>query len=155
MVRNLFLAGMLAAGLLPAQRGGGGGGMGNSGMGSIPMRRAPRATRADQIAEKLRLNGKQKDELSIILAAARDQSRPVREEMDNQRADIATAIIDGKPPEEVQKLLDHYAEIAGRMAEVEGNALAKICAMLKPGQQSRAPQAFELMAGMFDSERGQ
>jgi regulator of protease activity HflC (stomatin/prohibitin superfamily) len=152
MVRKLFLAGTLAAGLLLAQRGGGSG-MGGAGMGNIPMRRAPRATRADQIAEKLKLNSKQKDQLSVILATAREQAGPVREEMDNQRADIASAIIDAKPPEELQKLLDHYAEIAGRMTALEGDAFAKICDMLKPEQQSRAPQAFELMAGMFDSER--
>jgi Spy/CpxP family protein refolding chaperone len=152
MIRILLLAGILMSGLLMAQRGGGGG-AGGSGMGTMPMRPIPPKTKADQIADRLKLNDQQKDQLLDILAAARQQAAPVREEMDKQRADIASALIDGKPQDEVQKLVDGYAAVAGRMASVEGDAFAKICAMLKPNQQSRSGQAFEIMAGMFISER--
>ncbi len=152
MVRRLLLAGILASGLLMAQRGGGGG-AGGSGMSTMPMRPTPPKSKADQIGDKLKLNAKQKDQLLDILNAARQQAAPVREEMDKQRADIASALIDGKPKEDVQKLVDGYAAVAGKMTSVEGDAFAKICAMLKPNQQSRSAQAFEIMAGMFISER--
>ena len=35
------------------------------------------------------------------------------------------------------------------MTNIEAEAFGKIYALLKPNQQSKAPQAFELMAGMF------
>ncbi len=151
MVRKLILAGIFASGLLMAQRGGGG--MGNTSMSNIPMRHAPPPGKVDQIADRLKLNSQQKDQLLDILNAARQQAAPVHEEMDKQRGEIASALIDGRPQEEVQKLVDGYAAVAGRMTALEGDAFAKICAMLKPNQQSKAAQAFELMAGMFDVDR--
>jgi hypothetical protein len=35
------------------------------------------------------------------------------------------------------------------MTGIEAEAFGKVYALLKPNQQSKAPQAFELMAGMF------
>ena len=35
------------------------------------------------------------------------------------------------------------------MTSIEAEAFGKLYALLKPNQQAKAPQAFELMAGMF------
>jgi hypothetical protein len=35
------------------------------------------------------------------------------------------------------------------MTGIEAEAFGKLYALLKPNQQAKAPQAFELMAGMF------
>ena len=69
--------------------------------------------------------------------------------MDDRRAKIAGALIDGKPADEVNKLTADYATVAAQMTKVEADAFAKIYALLKPNQQAKADQAFELMAGMF------
>src|SRR5438132_14414436 len=45
--------------------------------------------------------------------------------------------------------VDAYAAAAAKMAGVEARAFASVYATLKPNQQSNAPQAFALMAGMF------
>jgi hypothetical protein len=48
-------------------------------------------------------------------------------------------------------VIDAYAVSAARMASIETAAFQKVYALLEPNQQSRAPQAFELMAGFFQS----
>jgi hypothetical protein len=35
------------------------------------------------------------------------------------------------------------------MTSIEAEAFGKLYALLKPNQQAKAPQAFELMAGLF------
>ncbi len=157
MVRKLILAGILASGLLMAQRGGGGG-AGSSGMSNLPMRHRPAPGKADQIADKLKLNSKQKDQLLDILNAARQQAAPVHEEMDKQRADIASALIDGKPKEEVQKLVDGYAAVAGRMATWRAMLSPKYApcsnpiSSPSPRRLSRSWREFRLGAGALEED---
>jgi hypothetical protein len=166
------MAAVLAAGLAWAQRGGGMGGSGgmgddeSGGMGgmggrrggnmgaSMPMSAQRRLSKAELVADKLKLNKDQKEEFQTILNAARERAGSVRVELDKQRAQIAGAMIDGKTGEELQKLVAGYAGIAAQMTRVEADAFGKIYAMLKPNQQSKAAQAFELMAGMFGGPAG-
>jgi len=168
MFRKLLLAGILAAAMAFAQSGMGG--MGQSGMGGMGggrqrggdmngmenmgnMSRTRRQTKAEQIADKLKLNKDQKDQFESILSAGREKAAPIREQMDKQRAQIAGAMIGGKPAEEVDKLIADFTGLAAQMTAVETEAYSKIWAMLKPNQQSKAPQAFELMAGIFAPAR--
>jgi len=170
MFQKLLLAGILAAAMAFAQSGMGGmGGMGQGGMGGGGrsrggdmsgmenignMSRARRQTKAEQVADKLKLNKDQKDQFESILSAGREKAAPIREQMDKQRAQIAGAMIGGKPAEEVDKLIADFTGLAAQMTAVETEAYGKIWAMLKPNQQSKAPQAFELMVGIFAPGRG-
>jgi hypothetical protein len=168
MFGRLFLAGVLALGIASAQRSGGGGmggdemgGMGgsrggggemgsmNGGMGTVR-----RASKAEQIADKLKLSKEQKEEFQTILSAAREKAVSVRGEMDKQRAQIAGAYIDGKTGPDLDKPMADYAAAAAQMTKVEAEAFAKIYALLKPNQQSKAEQAFEMMAGLFNPPGG-
>src|SRR5690242_19257800 len=94
MFRRLMLAGILAAAVASAQRGGGGGmgggmgddmggGMGRNGGGEMGMGggmpRAQRMSREDQIADKLKLNKQQKEQMEAVLSAAREKSAPLRD----------------------------------------------------------------------------
>ena len=136
MFRRLLLAGVLAHRRRPAQRGGGGGdetgGMGGGGMdrgggmgggGGGVMARKP--TKPEQFADKLKLNKEQREETATILAAARERSGAVRAELDDRRAKIAGAFIDGKSPEEVSKITADYAAVAAQMTKIEADAFAK------------------------------
>jgi hypothetical protein len=168
MIGRLMLTGVLALGIASAQRGGGGGGgMGGDdsmggigrgqagGMGSnTGMMMSHRATRAEQMADKLKLNKEQKEEFQTILSAASEKAGTVRTELDKQRAQIAGAMIDGKTGDELNKALADYAAAAAQMTKVEAEAFAKTYALLKPNQQAKADQAFELMAGMFAGGQG-
>jgi Spy/CpxP family protein refolding chaperone len=128
-------------------RGGGGGDMGASmgGGGMMPRRQS----RLDMLADKLKLKSDQKSEVENILSAAMEKAGPVREELTQARRAVAEAILRKASDEEIKKTLDSYAEVSGHMAGIEADAFGKIYALLKPNQQGKAAQAFELMAGMF------
>jgi hypothetical protein len=159
MLVRFFLTALLAAGLASAQRGGGGGG-GESGMGGegIGMQAGGgtggmpggirRQTREDLLFEKLKLNKEQKDAGTTILAAAREKAGPVRDQL-NKGRQLIVGLIMQKHDDDVKKLMGDYAIVAAQMTAIETDAFAKLYALLKPNQQSKAPQAFELMAGMF------
>src|SRR3954454_23048551 len=167
MFKRLLLAGVLSAALASAQgRGGGGGGdemggVGGGGMGGGGGRdmgagrmgmggcMARKPTKAEQFADKLKLNKEQREEVATIMMAALERSGSIRTDLDDRRAKLAGALIDGKPAEELNKLTTDYAAVAAQMTKVQADAFAKIYALLRPNQQGKADQAFELMAGMF------
>jgi hypothetical protein len=171
MLKRLILAGILVAAIASAQ--GGAGGMGGDEMGGMGggrgrdrgnnmgdmganMARPQRQSREDQIADKLKLNKEQKEQLTTILSAAREKAGPIREALLKQRLAVAQAIGSNQSEEQVKKVLADYSAVAAQMDGVEAEAFGKIFAMLKPNQQSKAEAGFELMAGMFESAgRGQ
>jgi Spy/CpxP family protein refolding chaperone len=169
MLARIVLTATLATTLALAQRGGGmvgeggmgesgagvggGGRMGSSGMGS-EMPRMQRQSKLDIIAEKLKLNKEQKDQVQTIFLAALEESRPLGEQIMKGREAIAGAMIAGKSEDDIKKLLDEYAGLAAQMTGIETKAFAKVYALLKPNQQQKAPAVFEIMAGMFGAQTG-
>ena len=162
MFQKLLLTGLFAAAAIFAQGGmdtggmgggggrqRGGGGMDNMDMGGMP--RPQRQSRTDQIADKLKLNKEQKEQMLTILSAAREKAQPITVQLFKQRAEIATAMINGAAGDDVQKLLTGYSGTAAQMIGVETEAFGKIYAMLKPNQQKNAGQAFDLIAGVFST----
>jgi hypothetical protein len=168
-LRVLFTA-VLAAGLALAQRGGGGGGggmgddmgggmgggggRGMDGMGGGMGMRPQRQSKFEQFVEKLKLSKEQGEEVQKAFSAAQEEAAPIRSQMDQGRVTIAGALIEGKSADDVKKMQDAYAALCAKMAAVEAKAFAKVYATLKPNQQSKAPAAFELMAGMFERPAG-
>jgi hypothetical protein len=173
MLMKIVLAGVLAAAMAFAQGRGGGmgddmggssgmGGMGGSrggemggrgnDMGSSVMVR--RASRAELFADKLKLSKEQREETQKIVSAAMERAVTVRAQMDQQRAKIAGAIIDGKTEDDVRKLTADYTASSAQLTAIEADTFGKIWASLKPNQQQKADQAFELLAGMFTSPGG-
>lgn len=160
MFGRLLLTGILATGVTSAQeemggmggRGGGGGGSRGGGMGDMgsSVRIAPRrANKLDQIAEKLKLNKDQRQEFATILSATAERAVSVRMEMDKARADLAGAMIDGKPADDVAKLTAGYAAVCEKMTKAVADAFGKILAMLKPNQQAKTGDALELLSSLF------
>jgi hypothetical protein len=156
MFKRLLMAGILAAGLASAQdemgggggsRGGGGGRGGDEMGGGGGVRR--RVGKLELFVDKLKLNNQQKEEAQRTLNAALERLGAPRAEMENRRAKIAGAIIDGKPAGEVAKLTAEFAEMSAQVMKIEADAFAKVWATLKPNQQSKADQAFELLTGVF------
>jgi hypothetical protein len=153
MLQKLMLAGIFATAMAFAQRGVGSmEGMGDSrGGGMQGMPRPQRQTRADQIAEKLKLNKEQKEQMVAIFSAAREKATPIGAQLFKQRAEIATAMINGTTGDDLQKLLADYSATAAQLTGVEAEAFGKIYATLKPNQQKNAGPAFELIAGVFSA----
>jgi uncharacterized membrane protein len=166
MFIRLLLSAILATGLASAQRGGGGedgiggggmeGGMGRGmggGMGGMGggggMSRMVRPSKLEMFADKLKLSKEQKEELLKVLSAGREEAMPLRQPIEQERVNITESILNGKA-DTLKKSLDNYAALMAQMAGVEAKAFAKVLATLKPNQQSKSAQAFELLAGTFD-----
>ncbi len=157
MFGRVLLAALLASTLASAQRGGGGGGRSRGGgddMSGMGAMRPQRQTRAQQFADKLKLNNEQREQVDTIFRGVLEKAASVRSQVDKSRADIAGALIDGKSADEVKKMMEAHAALEAQMDLIETDAFAKICAILKPNQQAKAGQAFELMAGLFDRSIG-
>jgi hypothetical protein len=154
MLVRLLLTAVLAAGLASAQRGGGdeggmGGGGGRSGDMGAAMPQVRRLSKQEMLLDKLKLNKDQKDEATKILSAAMEKAAPARDQLTKGRVVIANAITGKASEEDLKKLLGEYTNVSATMTGIEAEAFGKLYALLKPNQQSKAPQAFELMAGMF------
>jgi len=135
--------------------GGGRGGRNNNNMADLAPNLGPRRqpTKSEQIADKLKLNKEQKEEFEKILSAGREEARPVQEMLMKMRAQLASATVQGASDADMKKAMDDHTAAAAQMTAIEAKAYGKLYATLKPNQQGKAVQAFELMAGIFD-QRG-
>ena len=162
MLVRLLLTAVLAAGFASAQiggdeggmgggGGGGGGGRGGGGGGDMGggMPQVRRLSKTEMLFEKLKLNKEQKEEAATILSAAMEKAAPTRDLLNKGRMIIANTITGKGSDDEIKKLLGEYASVSATMTSIEAEAFGKLYALLKPNQQAKAPQAFELMAGMF------
>jgi Spy/CpxP family protein refolding chaperone len=151
----------LAHGVLGGRGGGGGLGggqmggqrQGNGQMGEMGggMPRAQRQSRFDQIADKLKLNKEQREQAQTIMDAGREEAAPLLESVGKARLGIANGLLGGSGDEEVKKAQDAYSAEVAKVTGVEAKTFAKIYALLKPNQQSKALQAWDLMADIFSA----
>ena len=149
-VRFLFTLAM-AANFASAQGGHGGseGGMGGEGATGGGMPRGQRQSKQDLLFEKLKLSKEQKEQAQQILSTTMEKAATVRDQLAKGRHVIAGALIDKRSDDDIKKLFNDYTTVSAQMTSFEAEAFGKIYAILKPNQQSKASQAFELMAGMF------
>jgi len=152
MLVRLLLTAVLATTLLSAQgKKGGSSGMGG---GMAPGMGAQRPGKLEQFADKLKLTKEQKQDVQTMLSAAMEQSAPLRDQMDKGRVAIAGAMIEGKSGDDLKKLLDDYTSLAAQMTDIEAKTFGKVYESLKPNQQSKAGQAFELLVAVLEPVGG-
>jgi len=108
-----------------------------------------RLSKQEMLLDKLKLNKDQKEEATKILSAAMEKAAPARDQLTKGRVVIANAITGKASEADLKKLLGGYTNVSATMTGIEAEAFGKLYALLQPNQQSKAPQAFELMAGMF------
>jgi hypothetical protein len=126
---------------------------GMSGMGA-PGVRPEKESKADQIIGKLKLSKDQQTEFESILEVSYQDATQVRGQLAQGRSALANAILAGKSADEIAQITKAYTTIEAQMTGLEVKAFQKIYALLKPNQTSRAPEAFELMAGILDPAAG-
>jgi hypothetical protein len=154
MLVRFLLTAVLAAGLALAQRGGGGlsrdeGGIANA-IGSGGGRaQVPSLTREDVLFDKLKLTKEQREEAAKILSTAKEKAAPARDLLAKRRIAIANAITSKASDDDLKALMDEYTALNATMTGIEAEAFGKLYALLQPNQQSKAPQTFELMTGLF------
>ena len=160
LVRFLSIS-LVSVGLAMAQDDPGGGGIGGgagggrNGMGGgmdsgsgMMMRRT--LSKSEQIVEKLKLKKEQVEEFEKALSAGMEEAAPVRMKLDQARGQMTNALLQAKGEAEVKQARDAWIAASAEMTAIETKAFGKIYAGLKPNQQSKAAEAFVLMAGIFD-----
>jgi hypothetical protein len=147
MFFRLLLAGILAASLASAQRGGKGGG---SSPMAVPMDSTP--SRLEMLTNTFKLSKDQKKLVKTVLDEGQKEAGPLREEAAKSRQAIGEAVSAGKSQEEIDKLVKSHADIETRMAGVEMKAFAKIFKELDKEQQPRAQILFQMMSGIFKNK---
>ena len=151
MFVRLMLAAAFAIGLASAQPGGGGmGGDMGSGMGGMARRQSP----LEMFVDKLKLKDDQKDEVQKILSATAEKIAPVREQLTKGRSVIFQALMSKASDDDIKKLMGDYTLLSAQVTGLEADAFGKILALLKPNQQKNAPQAFDLLATVFQGSGG-
>jgi hypothetical protein len=139
-VRLAVIAALVAPTVaLPAQRGG----------ELPPPPIGQKQTPFEQMADRLDLDRRtQFPEAEVIFIEATRVTPPVAQAMQQARIRMVNAALE-KNEADATAALDAYREAAARMATIEAEAFAKVFALLRPNQQSRAGEAFALIAGMF------
>jgi hypothetical protein len=148
MFCRLLLAGILAASLASAQRGGGGK---NSSSGSMmPMNTQP--DKLAMITDALKLNKDQKKLVKTVLDDGQKEAAPLRDEAIKSRQAIGEAILAGTSQAEIDQLVKSQAAIDSQMTGVEMRAFVKIYQGLDADQQPRAQVLFQTMNGIFKNK---
>jgi hypothetical protein len=163
MFLKMVITGCALAALALAQGGmggsGGGSGMGNiggagqetggkgNGMGS--MGAVHKATKAEMIADRLKLNKEQKSDLETLLTSTAKEAEPVVQQLGKVRAAYASALISGKTDADLEPVAKAVAEAQFAMTGVEVRAFQSIVGFLKPNQLAKAPEAFDIMEDIF------
>ncbi len=81
-------------------------------------------------------------------SAALKEAAPVGQEMLQLRQQLVNLALANRR-DEMKPVVDAYAAAAARMTGIETRAFVSVYATLKPNQQSGAPEAFAVIAGMF------
>ena len=149
MFSRLLLAGILAATLASAQRGGGGGRDGSSGP-IVPMDRQP--DRLQVLSDSLKLDKEQKKLVKTILDDGQKEAAPLRDAAVKSWQAIGEAIATGKSQDQIDELVKSNAAIDSEMAGIEMRAFVKIYQGLDKDQQPRAQVLFQMMNGIFKSK---
>ena len=148
MFFRLLLAGILAASLASAQRGGKGGGGSNAPI--IPMSGQP-----DKLAiltDNLKLSKDQKKLVKTVLDEGQKDATPLRDEAIKSRLAIGEAISAGKSQDQIDQLVKSHAAIESQMADIEMKAFVKIYQGLDKEQQPKAQMLFQMMSGIFKNK---
>src|ERR1035441_6740764 len=152
MLTRILLAGLMAATLAFAQRGGGGGSGGRGGGSGVPGMGFG-GSRLDRMSDALKLSKDQKRDVKAAMDDAQKDATPVHDQMLKGHLAIAEAIAAGKSQDEVDKAVQSQAELETQMTAIELHAFAKAVTVLEPDQKQRGIQMmFAMVRGAFNGK---
>ena len=123
-------------------------GMGNEDTGA-PKLSLDEPLPGEKMIDRLKLDDKtQAPEVRLVLMDASRDAAPFGQKMLELRQRLINLELQ-KKSDEIPQTIDAYTAAATEMAAIEARTFTKIYALLKPNQQANAPQAFAIMAGMF------
>ena len=125
-------------------------GMGNEDTGA-PRLNLQQLSPTEQLIDRLKLDGKtQAPDVRLVLMDANREAASSGQKMLELRQRLVNLALQNKV-DEMAPVVEAYAAAAADMAAIEARAFTRIYALLKPNQQSSAPQAFAIMSGMFQA----
>jgi hypothetical protein len=142
--------GMAPGGTPPANNGGNMG----AGMSNAPMIPMKKASKADLVADRLKMTPEQRSELNTILDSTFKDAGAIIQQLIKSRTDVANAMLNSRSEEQMAPLVHALDDAQFQMTGVEVKAFQRIVALLKPNQTSKAPEAFDLMADIFLPQGG-
>ena len=106
-------------------------------------------SQGEYVVRPLRLDNKtQVPPVQQILSAAQQEAAPVVQQMLQLREQMLNHAAAGRTAE-LDAASTQYETAATALAQLEAKAFAKILALLKDNQKSRATESFGLMGGLF------
>lgn len=137
MNRKLFSligAAALAGGALLAQDTG----------ATTPAPRHPAAAmarhRMHRMEKRLNLTDDQKTQAKSIFSSAREQSKPIRQQMKQNRQALLSAVQNGAPQAQIDQLANAAGPLASQLAVIRTESFAKFYSILTPEQRSQLTQ---------------
>ncbi len=103
-------------------------------------RRAFKRHHMQRIAEQLNLTDAQKEQAKTIFQQARESARPVREQLKQNREELAAAVKAGKADTDIQALSNTQGQLLGQMVAIRTEAAAQFYKILTPEQRAKADQ---------------
>ena len=131
----LIGAAALAAGALLAQ---------------APPARGQRGEHVKQfLADQLGLTDAQKAQAKEIFSAAREQAKPLVDQLRQGHEAMTAAIKANKPDSDLDQLAQQQGALMGQLSAIHAKAFAKFYATLTPEQQAKADKLHDQFRGML------
>lgn len=108
----------------------------------------------DRLATKLNLTDDQKQQAKSIMGSARESSKPVRDQLRQDRLALKDAVKTGKTDAEIDQLSANLGRDTAQMTAIRTKAFAKFYALLTPEQRTQADQLRGHSRGMFMGGHG-
>jgi Spy/CpxP family protein refolding chaperone len=102
----------------------------------------------ERLAAHLNLTEAQREQAKAAFQAAREQSKPVMEQLRTTRQELADAVKSGKTEVEIDMIAKRQGELMGQLAGIHSKAMTKVHATLTPEQREKANQLRERFRGM-------
>ena len=98
----------------------------------------------EQMMKDLNLTPAQEQQAKTIFGDAREKARPIRQEMQQNREALHTAM-KANNTAQIERLATQQGTLSGKAIAIRTEAMAKFYATLSPEQRAKADQSFERM----------
>jgi periplasmic protein CpxP/Spy len=94
----------------------------------------------ERMAQALNLTDAQKAQAKTIFQQAREASKPVREELKQNRLALSTAAKEGKSDADIQRLAERNGRLMAKVTAIRTEAFEKFYGTLNPEQRTKLDQ---------------
>jgi len=97
----------------------------------------------DRLVSTLNLTDDQQQQVKSILQSAHQSSRPIAQQLRQDRQSLRAAIQAGKPDADLNQISGDIGSLTGQLTAMRSKTFAKIYALLTPDQRTQAQAMFD------------